>query len=153
MEAGRNEEGKINLVIGRTILGAVHGFRIGILAGGLVMLAAWSWGINGAILGASVLGATCLMGLVSGLATGVSQGRRTVLYAVIGALAASPGVVLMTTNLIPMLFLHYRTRLGLMLLKSVSPIHFLFAALVGLIIGIIISRMEEDVYFIVRWRL
>ena len=148
---------KVRRTIGRGILGAIYGFRIGILAGGLFMLLAWGWSPNALILGFSIVLATCFMGFAGGLAMGASYGRKAVIKAVIGALIASPAFIAVTTQGIPRLFQPRvlsgeHKRIVLVLLKSVSPVHFAFAILVGLIVGMLIARAQEDVYFEVSLR-
>ena len=148
---------KISRAIGHGVLGAIYGFRIGILTGALILLLAWGWSPNALIFGFAVGLATCFTGFISGLATGSFYGRKVVLKAIIGALIASPALIAVTTKGIPILF-QYRVlvgehrRIALVLLKSVSPIHFAFAIMVGLIVGILIVRMQEEVYFKVGLR-
>jgi hypothetical protein len=154
-----NQEGgsKASKVIARGILGAVYGFRIGILAAALVLLLAWASSPRGMLLGVGILTATIFAGLVSGLAMGTGRGRMAVMRAMLGGLVTSPIFIAVTIIGIPRLF-QARTlsgehkRLVLVILKSVSPVHFVFAALVGLIVGWLIARMKEDVFFVVRLR-
>ena len=148
---------KINQSFARGILGVVYGFRIGILAAAVILLFAWAWSPKALIFGAAIIIATIFIGLVSGLATGTSRGWKTVVRAIIGALIASPAIIAVTTKGIPKLFQPWiftpeHQRLVLILLKHISPLHFVYAILVGLIVGIFLARMEEDVYFVVSLR-
>ena len=157
MEPNRGFWTKINQSFARGILGVVYGFRIGILACAIILLFAWAWSPNALIFGAAIIMATILTGFVSGLATGTSRGWKTVARAVIGALIASPAIIAVTTKGIPKLFQPWvftpeHKRLVLILLKSISPLHFAYAILVGLIVGFFLARMEEDVYFVVNIR-
>ena len=157
MEANNAGEGRIGRVIGRSILGAVHGFRIGILAAALVLLFAWAYSPRALVLGVGILAATTFCGFISGLATGLSRGGTAVVRAVVGGLITSPIFIAVTTIGIPRLFQPRvvsgeHRRLVLVILKSVSPLHFVFAALVGLIVGWLLVRMKEDAYFVVQRR-
>jgi len=157
MESPGQNERPINLAIGRAIVGGRWGFLIGIFAGGLFMLLAWGWSPRALVMGSAIALSSLAIGLVSGLATGAAHGRVVVLRAMIGSLVASPVIVAVTIVGIPRLF-HYwvftgeHKRLVCIILKSVSPIHFGFAVVVGLIVGIIIARMREDPYFVIGLR-
>ena len=154
---GNQEGGWAGTVTARGILGAVYGFRIGILAAALVLLLALAWSPKALLLGAGILVSTTFAGFISGLATGTRRGRNAVVRAMLGGLVTSPIFIAVTTIGIPRLFQPRvvsgeHKRLVLVILKSVSPVHFIFAALVGLIVGWLIARMKEDVYFVVRLR-
>jgi len=157
MEANNDGGSKASKVTARGILGAVYGFRIGILAAALVLLLAWGWSPNALLLGAAIFIFTIFAGFISGLAMGTGRDGKAVVRAMLGGLVTSPIFIAVTIIGIPRLF-QARTlsgehkRLVLVMLKSVSPVHFVFAALVGLIVGWLIARMKEDVYFVVRLR-
>ena len=157
MESNQEGGSKASKVIARGILGAVYGFRIGILASALVLLLAWAYSPRALILGAAILICTIFAGFISGLAMGTGRDGKAVVRAVLGGLVTSPIFIAVTTIGIPRLFQPRvlsgeHKRLVLVILKSVSPVHFVFAALVGLIVGWLIVRMKEDVFFVMRPR-
>ena len=157
MEANNDGGSKVSKVIGRGILGGLYGFRIGLLAAALVLLWAWASSPRALVLGVAILAAATFAGFVSGLAMGAARGATAVLRAVLGGLVTSPVFIAVTTIGIPRLFQPRvvsgeHKRLVLVILKSVSPVHFVFAALVGLIVGWLVARMREDVYFVARLR-
>lgn len=121
------------------------------------MLLAWAWSPRALAEGSAIALATCFVGAASGLATGAAHGGIVVLRAIVGGLLASPALIAVTTIGIPRLFQQRvlegeNARAVLVTLKSVSAVHFIYAIAVGVIVGLIIARMKEDVYFLVRLR-
>ncbi len=141
------------LAIGRAIVAGNYGILLGIISAILFLLLAWGWSPRALTVGIAIFLSVYIMAVVSGFATGASRGVSILVRSVIGALIASPVFLIATTKGIPRLFesrMFYgeSKKLVLVILKSPSLVHFVFAAIIGLIVGIIIARMKEDVYFI-----
>ena len=150
-------QGRRGMMIGRGLLGLYYGFVFGLLSGAVVMLLAWGYSPRALILGVAIAVSTAFIGLVSALATGTTRGGSAVIKSAIGGLVASPAFLAVTTIGIPRLFESRafggeHKRVALIVLKSVSPVHFAFGLLIGLIIGTIIARMKEETYFVLSPR-